>query len=65
MATNKRWTEAERKFVEDHMQMCSDNDIAAMLSKITGTRITPSMIARQRRDLVAKRKKSSIKEESE
>lgn len=62
MATNKRWTEAERKFIDDNMKMFSDSDIAAMLSKITSARITPNMVTRQRRDLVAKRKKNSRKE---
>lgn len=51
MAKYKRWTITELQFIKENVESMSDNDLAAQLSKITGSVITTAMIRRQRRKL--------------
>ena len=60
MKKYKKWTENEIKFINDNQNML-DRDVAAKLSKITGTNITQSMVRRQRRKLGVKKQRGRPK----
>jgi len=49
MATYKKWTEAEKNFIKDSINIMSDNELANKLSQMTGENISVAMIRRQRR----------------
>lgn len=51
MATYKKWTQAELQFINENINISTDEEIAVKLSQMTGNNITYGMIRRQRRKL--------------
>lgn len=51
MANYKKWSDAEKSFIQDNIANYSDNELAAKLSQMTGENISTAMIRRQRRKL--------------
>lgn len=41
---NRKWSDAEKRFVVENSEIMSDRDIAAILCRITGDRITGEMV---------------------
>jgi hypothetical protein len=49
MANYKKWTDAEKGFIKDNVNILSDQEIAEKLISMTGENISVAMIRRQRR----------------
>ena len=49
MANYKRWTDAEREYIRSNHKTLCDEELAKVLSQMTGEVITTSMVRRQRR----------------
>ena len=55
MANYKRWTDAEREYIRSNHKTLCDEELAKVLSQMTGEVITTSMVRRQRRHLSLKK----------
>lgn len=49
MANYKKWSDAEKTFIQDNISTYSDGELAVKLSQMTGENISTAMIRRQRR----------------
>lgn len=51
----KKWTDAEANFIQENTGKMTDLEVAAELSKISGSDVTTNMIRRQRRKMGVKK----------
>lgn len=51
MANYKKWSIAEKQYIQEHLQSFTDKELGDKLSGMTGEKISSAMIRRQRRKI--------------